>query len=67
MTYDRVTLPITVSPEDIAEMADSVYGLLAQGTIGEKGEGLIDANLVPAHVAADLDAAAREMFASMTM
>jgi hypothetical protein len=67
VAYDRMTSPITVSPEDIAEMVDSVYGLLARGTIGEKGEGLIDGKLVPAHVAADIDAAAREMFASMTM
>jgi hypothetical protein len=67
IAYERMTSPITVSPEDIAEMVDSVYGLLARGTIGEKGEGLIDGKLVPAHVAADIDAAAREMFASMTM
>jgi len=65
--YDRMVSPIIVSPEDIAEMVNSVYGLLARGTIGDKDEGLIDGNLVPAHVAADIDAATKEMFASLTM
>ena len=48
-------------------MVDSVYGLLAHGTIGDRGKGLVDEKLVPTHVAADVDAAASEMIASLTM
>lgn len=67
VAYDQMTVPIDVTPSEIAEMADSVYGLLARCNLGEMDKSLVDKKLVPTHVAADIDAGAREMFASLAL
>lgn len=65
--YDQMTLPVDVSAREIAEMADSVYGLLARDDLSEKDKSLVDKKLVPTHLAADIAAGAREMFASLAL
>jgi hypothetical protein len=60
-----MSLPLDVSPGEIADMVDSVYGLLSGFGSGDSDKGLVDKKLVPTHVAAEIDAAAKEMFASL--
>jgi hypothetical protein len=56
-----------VTAEEIAEMVHSAYGLFARSSYDGIGDRLVNHELVPEHAAGEVDAAAREMFSSMTV